>query len=693
LITYEREWERCLVQTEDEFNSCFSFLFSKSLIAIDVETQGLDVNHYIIGIGLASFPRSFYIPIRHIATAPITPSLFDPIPNPVNIPSNVAIHFLKELIKTKTFIYHNSSFDITKFILDGIDPYSWKFEDTYILAHLIDERLSQVRKGLSIEGLTEVYFNYKPTEEEECKNWAFQNGKKTKWKEWMVNIPLTLLYNYGCADVEQTYDLFSHKKFQEIKSEFEVVYKREIGLIPLVAKMNLTGLPINRKHLMDHRQRIRSEIESIEKEGNLIADRNINLGSSVQIAEYLRSKGYLIGFTQKGQVAVDDDALLQIDDSLCPIIRRYRSLNKTDGTYIENFLNKYSFKNYLFANWRSLGPRTGRFSSKIGQIIPKRDPEKKEVCRGSIYNDNEEEYTWVAIDFSQLQLRIAAHLSKDSTMNKVYLSNGDIHTTTAQYVFNTDEISKRERTLAKCLNFSVLFGAGPDNIIMQLRAEGILLSYEEAVSICKRFYSLYTGVQKYARKLRDSMASKDFIINMFGRRRWLVGYEKKKVLNAVIQSTEADLVKEVLNRLKNLYYGRKTHLLAQIHDEMIIAFANDEFDELFWATVDAMQSWEGIFSIPIRVGVCYFDGSLSKEVETSVDALLRATRKAAKARFRKQWGLPRISPELCIRNDSEWRKLDITLTRMQTSQYLLRYWMTTLKMWYTEGCKEMNGNS
>jgi len=590
---------------------------------LDIETTGIDLFDDIFGIGIATFPNSYYIPIRHTPKVQIQRSLFDPSPYLPNVNPDEALSFVKELVSNIPTVFHNSAFDVTHFTREGIPPSDWRcIEDTFILCYLHDERLLRVRGALVLESLTNRYFNYEPQEEHVCKEWVHGHGGpkgKRNWKSWMVNIPTELVANYCCADVEQTFSLFFHPEVQALRDRFYNVYRNECNLIPLVAKLNNTPLPLDIPTLKSHSTTLKEKLQTLKEQIAEVAGDGFNPDSSEDVGQYLLSQGHRLNITDKNKISADDDVLRTIDDPITELLQTYRTTRKVRSTYISGLLKKARPMGY-YSEWKSISAKTGRFSSSLGQVFPKRDPDLKKMCRGSILKPDPD-FIWISLDFSQLQLRIVAHLSQDPTMLSVYESQGDIHTETATYVFKTPEPTKQERQISKTLNFAVLFGAGPDRLQYTLRGEDIDLTYEECADICRRFRNKYKGVNSYKRRLVNHAFSHGFIVNPFGRQRYLKGWERI-ALNAMVQSTEADLVKFSMCRLWNeIFSSSRSVIMAQIHDEVFLSIHKSEIG-FIPKIVHILTDWSSIFTVDIELGATVHAQRWSDEVEIPIDDLV-----------------------------------------------------------------------
>lgn len=685
-----------------------TFLSTRSKIAWDTETTGVGRFDNICGICAASDGRSYYVPIRHedppynaedYQTSLFENSkIYDPIDNMDPELVLDVVRFLTDI----PAIFHNATFDLRMFAQDGIPEHEWKeFHDTFLIGFLRDERLAKIWGGLKLEGLAERHLGIKAEGEEKLKQWALDHGAtKSKWKAMMRQIPVQLVYYYGCEDVEQTYELFHHEDFRIARIHFESLYHTELKVMRAAVNMMLDGIPVDEEWALKYYKELTKEYEEIEKECREITEiSDFNPLSGEQLALFLMSKGFKVRLSpsskkNKQEYVTDKLALSRIDHPICDKIIRARWLSKTISTYVEPFIpgGKYNDNGMYYPDWRTVKVKTGRFSAKLTQLIPKHDPEAKKICRGIFRNPDTENKIWVGFDFSQLQLRIAAHVSKDPKMLSIYRDGGDIHRLTASIAYNIKEenVTSDQRFVAKGLNFGNLFGSGPDGLRKQLEAQGVHISYDQAKKICRNFRKGYRSTQRMNSYLRDQAYRRRCLYNRFGRRNWMRNRERKAT-SFMIQSLEADLMKIVLCRLYDLLQPYKSKILAQIHDEVIIEFDKSELDDLFFPVIDLMQRWNPPYDwrVPIRVGITYYKERWYEETEETVDESLQKSRDKFIQELKDYIGASPTLGELIVSDQGylgkKFRDITELIDILQQSQKYLRYWVPLNKLWVDTG--------
>ena len=703
------KWTKTIVSTKEALSECVQWLKKSTSIAVDTETEGLYHRHRIVGVCLAGIcpkthkGRSFYIPIRHVAPrfnlADNQLDLFQPpkkYPPVPNLKPKLVMRKLLPLFRNQQTIFHNFNFDAKFFLKEGIPLSTWNHEDTMLLFYLYDDRRCRYRGGLRLETIYTQLFQVETKGGKALKEWANKHGYKGRsWKGKIKEFPVQLVGQYGTDDVEQTWEIFHHPKVQNIAKKFQELYRTEKQVSKVLVGMMFRGLKIDETHAHQCKTSIEERLAELKENIlRVVGDPNFNPLSSEQVGNYFLKLGYEMESSDKGNYVTDENALKRLDHEICPWLMEYRGKSKQLSTYILPFITPpeekgYNEEGWVYPDWRQVNTRTGRLSSNFAQVFPKRDKEAKKFCRGLFIVPQFSEYIWYGFDLSQIELRLIAHESRDPTMLDIYNRGGDIHRKTASFVFNVEpeDVTDIQRTVAKCLNFAVAYGSGPNKIReILLKDYEIEISFERAEEIVKAFRQGYNKVTRYCWQLIRQASIAGCLFNRFGRKRHLKGIERIAP-NTRIQSLGADLIKIIMCRTDDLYRDFKTHLVAQIHDEIIVAFHRSELDDLFFPTIDAMQRWDPPYNwrVPIRVGVTRYGIRWSEETESSVEQEMTNAYEEVRSKFRRCTGIDSISSVVCKFNDpvsKKLRQVEKNIQTMRDTQQYLRYYRPTLETWY-----------
>jgi DNA polymerase-1 len=406
------------------------------------------------------------------------------------------------------------------------------------------------------------------------------------------------------------------KKIQEQKiREWELnnVFENiEMPLIPILAKMEMTGVKIDKTYLEGLNKKIGIEIAVLEKEIHQLVGSSFNIGSPKQLSEILFKKLGIptkgLRKTPAGVVSTQELELVKIKElhPVITLILRYRQLTKLQTTYIEP-LSKLGDQNQrIHTNYNQTGTATGRLSSDNPNLqnIPNQGEWAKEIRRSFIAEKN---HKLLSLDYSQIELRIAAALSQDEKMTAAFNANKDIHTLTAAEVNNVDfnEVTTGMRRQAKTLNFGVLYGMGS-----RAFSETTGLPKTQAQKFIEEYYSDFVGVKNWQEKIKAEGKTFGFIKTLTGRRRWVLDLasENQKYrsmaerisVNFPIQGLAADIIKlamiKINKKLEEEEITDKIKIILQIHDELIF-----EVEENFIASAEKILKEEMEKAFPLAI--------------------------------------------------------------------------------------------
>jgi DNA polymerase-1 len=308
--------------------------------------------------------------------------------------------------------------------------------------------------------------------------------------------------------------------------------------------------------------------------------------------------------TAKGARSVDSESLKEIAHPIADKILEYRGIDKLANTFIK-VLPKYADENgRIHPEFKPLGAATGRFSCADPNVqqIPNKSQLGKAVRRAFICDEGNK---LIVADFSQMELRVLAHYSKDPLLLEAYCTGEDIdlHTITAQKMFGKPEVSKDERGIAKMINFGIAYGITGVGLYRRLTATGISTTPEECERYITDYFRTYGGIEKFLKLVKKVVRDRGYVKNFFGRRRRLKGASSREIRQAqnfIIQATSADLVKRAMVTLAaKLPEGAQ--LISMVHDELIVECRADHAEEVLGIVIDVMQDTPEGFTVPMPV--------------------------------------------------------------------------------------------
>jgi len=581
-----------LIDTPEKRNDLINILSEQSEFCFDTETTGLDPRTAEI-VGLAISHKNhvaFYIPFpadRNEATEILNEfqSLFE----------NISIRKIGQNIK----------YDISILKQYGIDVYGEIF-DTMIAHYLMQPDL---RHNLNF--LSEQYLGYKPISIEEL------IGKKGAKQESMRNVPYDKITDYACEDADLTFQLKEIFEKELEKNYLDnLSYTIEMPLVPVLADMEQSGIKVNTNSLNDFAKELNHELIKIEDKILQQAGIPFNVSSPKQLGEVLFDHMKLdpnAKKTKTKQYSTSEDTLQKISDKH-PIIQdilEFRSLKKLLSTYVEalpNLINEKTGK--IHTSYQQAVASTGRLSSKNPNLqnIPIREARGREIRKTFIPTDNE--HVLLAADYSQIELRIMAHMSQDSNMIEAFNNNVDIHSTTAANIFhveNINDVTSDQRRIAKSANFGIIYGISAFGLSQNLN-----ISRTEAKQLIEEYFASFPKVKEYMDKSIAMARDKTYVETMMGRKSYLKdinsrngivrGVAERYAINAPIQGSAADVIKlamiDIYDELKKKKY--KTKMILQVHDELVFDVYKPELEEIKELVKDKMENVIKL-SIPLTV--------------------------------------------------------------------------------------------
>jgi DNA polymerase-1 len=497
----------------------------------------------------------------------------------------------------------NMKFDIQVLGNYGIDVRGSLF-DTMIAHYLLEP---DMRHNMNL--LSETYLSYSPVHIESL------IGEKGSGQKNMRSVPVEKILEYAVEDADVTWqlkELFEPRLKAEGLSDLSG--NIEMPLIKVLAEMERTGIKLNQEDLKFISVSLREEIISLENEIYGLAGTEFNISSPKQLGDilFIRLKLDEKARVTKTKQFVTNEEILQRLSGKHPIIGKvleYRGLRKLLSTYLEPLPQMVDKKTgRIHTSFRQAVASTGRLSSDNPNLqnIPVRDERGREIRKAFI---PEEGNIFFSADYSQIELRLMAHLSKDRSMIEDFLSGNDIHAATASKIFGVpiSEVTREMRSRAKTANFGIIYGISSFGL-----AERLTIGRKEAKELIDGYFSSYPGVKKYMDESIRRAREQGYVTTMFGRRRYLRdiqsrnqvvrGNAERNAINAPIQGSAADIIKIAMVRihgnLKTAKYVSK--MILQVHDELIFEVVPEELERLKEMVLHEMTNAVSL-DIPLKV--------------------------------------------------------------------------------------------
>jgi DNA polymerase-1 len=487
----------------------------------------------------------------------------------------------------QTVIFHNAKFDIRVLRRAGL-PVPEKFEDTLIASHLLDENDAHGLKPLAKKHL------------------GIDDPVTFDEADRMRLLDPEVFSEYAKNDSRFTFRLWEQFKKELDEQGLMPLYELEKQILPVVMSMEERGMKIDVQSLATIERSVKADSARLKAEIFELAGVEFELSKPRAVAAILYDK---LGLkcpkeTKTGARSVDIESLKEIAHPIAVKLAEYRKIDKLANTFIKVLPKHADANGRIHPEFKPLGAKTGRFSCADPncQQIPSRSELGKAIRRAFICEPGNK---LICADFSQMELRVLAHYSQDETLLNAYCNGAatDLHTLTAQKMFNKEDVSKEERGIAKMINFSIAYGITDVGLYRRLTATGIDTTPKDCKRYIADYFKTYTGVKSFLTKVDKTIRTRGYVKNLFGRRRRLKGNNSKEIRQAqnfIIQATSADLVKRAMVALAaRLPEG--AHLISMIHDELIVECRAGHAEEVLGIVVDVMQDTPEGFTVPMTV--------------------------------------------------------------------------------------------
>ncbi len=566
-------------------------LLNSTEVCFDTETTSLDIHSAeLVGMSFSNaFGKAWYVPVSQINNdAQSTIDLFRP--------------FFENTTILK--IGQNTKYDISVLKNYGVEV-AGPFFDTMIAHYLIQP---DFRHGL--DDMARVYLHYQNITTEEL------IGKKGKNQINMRQVQVETVKDYACEDADITFRLYPLLKKELEKWNLTQLFDEiEIPLVQVLATMEYQGIRIDKKSLDEYAVLLNAEIVEIEKQIYQQAGVEFNISSPKQLGDILFEKLAISSdakMTKTQQYATGEEVLVKIKDKhpIVSMILDYRSLKKLVSTYVEALPGLIHKKtNRIHTSYNQTVTATGRLSSNNPNLqnIPIREERGREIRKSFIPSDST--HVLLAADYSQIELRLMAHLSKDISMIEAFQKGEDIHAATAARIFHIPqaEITRQQRSFAKGANFGIIYGISAFGL-----AQNLSIGRSEAKSMIDNYFASYPGVKLFMDESIKTVREKGFAETLFGRRRYLAdinsnnaivrGAAERNAINAPIQGAAADVIKIAMINIHNRMKAEKlqSKMILQVHDELVFDVLKLELEAVKKLVKEEMEQAVSL-SVPLTV--------------------------------------------------------------------------------------------
>jgi DNA polymerase I len=591
-IFSETKVKYLLVETEKDLDELINQLSNQLEFCFDTETTGLDViNDEIVGLAI-SFKENeaYYIPFG----------------NDFNVSRETLLKF-SSIFNNKliTKIGHNVKFDLQILHRYGIQV-EGPFFDTMVAHYLLNP---EGRHKLDI--VTENLLGYKMIPIEEL------IGKKGDDQLNMRQVPLDVVKNYSCEDADLTFRLYNILKEQIKENNFESLAKTiEMPLIETLTSVELAGFNVDVKTLKEYEKELNNQITLIRDEIFNLSGETFNLDSPKQLGDILFEKLKISAetkMTKTKQYSTNEEVLVKLKDQH-PIVNKildYRGLTKLQSTYVTalpKMVNRTTGK--IHTSFNQTIAATGRLSSIKPNLqnIPIRDERGREIRKSFVPTNND--FLIVSADYSQIELRIMAHLSADPDMIHAFSIGEDIHRNTAAKIYkvNNEDVTREMRSSAKTANFGIIYGISAFGLSQRLN-----IPRAEAKDLIDNYFLSFPKVKEYMDRCITEAKSKGYVTTIFGRKRYLPeilssnsivrGVAERNAINSPIQGAAADIIKIAMNNIHKQMKGKcKSKMILQVHDELVFDVYKSESDEIKAIVKQEMENAVKL-DIPLEVEI------------------------------------------------------------------------------------------
>ena len=569
-----------LVQTEADMQALVTLLSTADVISLDTETTSTNaIEAQLVGLSFAIEEKKAY---------------YVPVPEQADEAQNIVNRFKPIYENPKTLkVGQNIKYDLEVLRNYGIALQGPLF-DTMIAHYLLQPELRH-----NMDFMAEVYLNYETVHIDAL------IGPKGKAQKNMRELAPSEVYNYACEDADITLQLKNVLQPKLVEAGVERLFNEvEMPLIPVLAEMECNGVRIDTAALKETSQVFTERMLQLEQEIYQAAGKTFNVASPKQVGDILFGEMKIIDKPKKTKTGqyVTSEEVLQTLRSKHPIVAHildYRALKKLLGTYVDALPKLINPRTgHIHTSFNQAVTVTGRLSSSNPNLqnIPIRSEDGKEIRKCFI---PEEGCEFFSADYSQIELRVMAHLSQDANMLKAFREGYDIHAATAAKIYNkpVSEVTRDERTKAKRANFGIIYG-----ITVFGLADRLNIERAEAKQLIDGYFKMFPQVQQYMEQAKETARANGYVETFFHRRRYLPDINsgnatvraiaERNAINAPIQGSAADIIKVAMVRIFQRFQREniRSKMILQVHDELNFSVLPTEKEQVERIVMEEMQA-------------------------------------------------------------------------------------------------------
>lgn len=477
--------------------------------------------------------------------------------------------------------------------------------DTMIAHYLV-----QPEQKHNLDNLAEVYLDYRTIHTEEL------IGKKGNLQGNMRDVPVERLVDYACEDTDVTWQLYLVLEEELKQNGFNNLAEEiEFPLISVLCDMEENGVKLDKEALRQFAVELEASLLELRDSIYELSGEEFNISSPKQLGEILFDKLKISSDakrTKTKQYSTGEEVLVRLTDKH-PVVGKvleFRTLKKLLSTYVEALPKMINSRTgFIHTSYNQAVAVTGRLSSNNPNLqnIPIREEKGREIRKSFI--PRSEENVFLSADYSQIELRLMAHMSQDPLMIDAFQRGEDIHTATAAKIFEVppEQVTKEQRGKAKTANFGIIYGISAFGLAQRMN-----IPRTDAKHLIDSYFNTYSRVRKYMDEMIQSARDKGYVETMLGRRRYLRdilsrnavvrGFAERNAINAPIQGSAADIIKIAMIRIQEILNKNnyRTKMIIQVHDELVFDVFNKEVDEVKQMVIREMENAYSL-SVPLLV--------------------------------------------------------------------------------------------
>ena len=568
-----------LVDNEEDLRKLYDYFRTKDFLVLDTETTSTSaIDAELVGLSFSvKEHEAFYVPISANREEALR-----------------IVNIFKPLYEDETILKVGQNLKYDLEVLHNYDiELRGKMWDTMIAHYLIQPELRH-----NMDYMAEVYLHYKTVHIDEL------IGPRGKNQRSMRDLSPTDVYEYACEDADITLQL-KNKLEPELKKHDceQLFYEIEMPLMPVLAEMEMNGVRLDTESLKETSTQLTQRMNDIEQRIYELAGQSFNIASPKQVGEILFDKLKIVEKAKKtktGQYVTSEEVLQQLKNKheIVADILEHRGLKKLIGTYIDalpKLINPHT--GHIHTSFNQTITATGRLSSSDPNLqnIPIRGEDGKEIRKAFV---PEPGCLFFSADYSQIELRVMAHLSGDQNMIEVFREGKDLHAATAANIYKKpiEEVTRDERTKSKRANFGIIYG-----ITVFGLAERLDIPRDEAKMLIDGYFETFPQVHDYMEQSKEVARKQGYVTTLFGRRRYLPdinsanatvrGFAERNAINAPIQGTAADIIKVAMIRIFQRFKAEhiKSKMILQVHDELNFSVLPEEKEQVERIVIEEMQ--------------------------------------------------------------------------------------------------------